>query len=75
MTATTYTHTHNDAAAKRGVAVGSWLARLFERMVESQSLRARRMVAQQLSTLSDSHLRDLGFADADIARLRMRRPA
>lgn len=73
MTATTYTP--NGATAKSAASLGGWFHRLFERMVEAQTLRARRMVAQQLSTLSDAHLQDLGFAEADIERLRMGRAA
>lgn len=72
MTATTYTH--NGTAIKRGASFGGWLSRLFDRMVEAQTLRARKMVAQQLSTMSDAHLKDLGFAESDIERLRMDHP-
>lgn len=67
MSATTYT---NIPRARQTSEAGGWFSNLLERMVEVQAARVRRDVYTQLRGFGDETLRELGFSDTEIERLR-----
>jgi hypothetical protein len=67
MTATTYTHI---PGARTSGSFGGWLSRIFWRIAEAREKQARERVARHFRGYNDAYLEKLGYAPADIRRIR-----
>jgi hypothetical protein len=67
MTATTYTHI---PGVKPGASFGEKLNKFFWSMIEAKEKAVQKRIASQFRGLDDEHLVKLGYAPADIARVR-----
>lgn len=71
MAATSITHI---PGGNPGVSFGGKLVRFFERMIETQEVRARVQVQAILRDYSDTVLKDIGYTASDIRKLRRGEP-
>ena len=67
MTAMTYT---NIPGAKPSTLFGGWLGRFFWRMIEAKEKAVKVRIARHFRGLDDEYLTRIGYASADIARIR-----
>jgi hypothetical protein len=73
MTATTYTHVTGAkpvSGAKPRESFREWLGRIFWRIVDAREKQVRERIARHFRGFDDEYLAKLGYAPADIRRIR-----